>query len=307
MIPAIKKAPSDYKARIFIGCLFITIAFLIGSGYHLYYQKIRQKAYFEKIKLNKGSRAMRIYNEDGVEIINSRLLTGLEYDKVHPCLAQDERNDGSICFEWMHRARLHLDYYELNSELKCYNLKWTSLSDEIYPTDCIDISQSAGHWYGGGQTAESAWPLEKNTQSFAPFVTGRIEKHKWGNVLKRYFINSKGAAVIIDDATPLYVSINELDDGQLCLRGKFDNFAYVNRETQHPQLNYSICTTAHSNITKVHSLLTEKSLWDGLKQADINVINSLLTEPLWEITAATKAEFTEGAYLLYLYRQKLPG
>lgn len=75
-----------------------------------------------------------------------------------------------------------------------------------------------------------------------------MEKHEWGNVLKRYFINSKGAAILIDESTPLYTSIREQNGRQLCLKGSYDNFPYVNRIYPLPHLNYSICTS--SNMTK---------------------------------------------------------
>lgn len=300
MIPVVKlkkKPAADYKVKVFVAILFLTVAFLIGSAYHIYHHQIMHNAYFEKIRFNKIKRVMKIYNTDGVEIISSRLGTSLNYDKVHPCMPEDSRGDGSLCLEWMQRARLYLDYYELYGELKCYNVNWMSLAESVTPSDCFDMSTS--HWYGGGQPSDPAWPLEKTSQKYSPFITGRIERHSWGNVLKRYFINSKGAAIIIDDTNPLYVSVNESNSKELCLMAKFDNFAYVNHMTDHPHLNYSICTTPHSNITKVHSYLTEKSLWDGLKQADIGIINSLLTEPLWELTAASKAEFTEGMQRMF--------
>jgi hypothetical protein len=75
------------------------------------------------------------------------------------------------------------------------------------------------------------------------------------------------------------------------LRAKYDDFAYVNRLMKTAQLNYSICTS--SDMFKLHSNLVENALWDGLKPDDMNVINSLLTEPLWEVTSATKSELTE--------------
>lgn len=285
-----KKKPKDYKVRAFVGFLFLTIVFLIGLAYILYQQKVLQKAYFDKIKFNKVKRIMRIYNNDGQEIIKGRLGTTLFYDKVHPCLPEDELDDGSICFEWMHRSRLYLQFYELGGEVRCYNMKWISLSENVDPTDCFDLQLGNSHWYGGGQTAENAWPLEKGDHGYAPFVTGRIDKHEWGNVLKRYFFNSKGASIIVDNVTPLYVSI---DHGkELCLKAKYDDFAFVNRLTAYPHLNYSVCTSA--NMTRLHSSMTEKALWDGLKEQDIKVIVSLLTEPLWEITASSKEEFTQG-------------
>lgn len=286
-----KKKPKDYKIRVFVGILFLAIIFLVGVAYILYQQKVLQRAYFEKIKFNKVKRIMKIYDNDGTNvIIKGRLGTTLSYDKVHPCLAANDRNDGSICLEWMERARLYLNTYEINPEVRCYSLNWISLSESIEPTDCFDISSQNTHWYGGGQTAENAWPLDKGNHEFAPFITGRINKHRWGNVLKRYFINSKGAAIIVDNETPLYVAIEQKKE--LCLKAKFDDFAFANRITPLPHLNYSVCTSA--NTTELHAYLTEKELWDGLKVGDFTVINSLLTEPLWEITASFKEEFNEG-------------
>lgn len=88
------------------------------------------------------------------------------------------------------RARLYLNSYVMENNITCYNLHWISLAENIHPTDCFDMTFS--NWYGGGQTAESAWPLEKGSHSFQPFITGTVDTHEWGNVLKRYFVSSKG-------------------------------------------------------------------------------------------------------------------
>ncbi|KAF5283626.1 hypothetical protein FQA39_LY17275 [Lamprigera yunnana] len=292
-----KKKPRDYKIRACVAFLFLTIVFLVTLAYVLYQQKILQRAYFEKIKFNTVDRAIKIYNTDGADVIRGRLGTTMNYKEAHSCLPTDEREDGSICLEWMDRARLYLKFYSLNAEVSCYNLEWISLSKHIHPTDCFDLSPGTEHWYGGGQTSESAWPLEKGLHNFAPFVTGRVEKHEWGNVLQRFFISSKGAAVLIDNETPLYVSISDNNGRELCLQGKYDNFAFVNRLRPLPHLNYGICIG--TNVTRLHSFMSEKSLWDGLKKEEVNIIYSLLTEPLWEITTATKEEFTESAVANY--------
>lgn len=296
MFPATfkKKKPRDYKVRAFVGFLFLTIVFLVGLAYVLYEQKILQRAYFDKIKFNKMKRVMKIFNSEGNEIIKGRLGITLNYDSVFPCLPDNDRQDGSICLEWLSRARLYLHFYELNDDVRCYNLKWMSLSKNVEPTDCYDLLLGNSHWYGGGQTAENAWPLEKGYHDFAPFITGRTDKKQWGNVLKRYFFNSKGASIVIDNGTPLYVSITK--NKELCIKAKYDDFAFVNKITEHPHLNYSICTS--TNMTRLHSAMSEKSLWDGLKQNDVEVINSLLTEPLWEITTERKEEFNEGKYVI---------
>ncbi|CAH1135129.1 unnamed protein product [Ceutorhynchus assimilis] len=285
-----RKKSNDYKIKVFVIFLFMTIVVLICTAYFLYHQKILAKAYFERIKFNKNKRIMQIYNNDGIEIINAKLGTTLNYDQVLPCLPQDERRDGSICLEWMDKARLYLHVYTLQDRIKCYNLKWISLNDYLAPTDCFEMFNGV-HWYGGGQNQESAWPLEKGGHGFRPFVTGHVERHEWGNVLKRYFINSKGAAIIIDEKTPLYVAIQGDTQKQLCLSARYDEFAFVNKFTITPELNYSICTGG--NMSELHTQLSEHTLWDGLKKEDADVIDSLLTEPLWEITSESKELLTE--------------
>lgn len=72
--------------------------------------------------------------------------------------------------------------------------------------------------YGGGRTLGMAWPVELGQVEMSAFVTGHIGRHRWGSVLKRYFINSKGVALYIDPNTPLYVSINADEEASLCLQ-----------------------------------------------------------------------------------------
>uniref|UniRef100_A0A6P7GHC2 Myogenesis-regulating glycosidase n=1 Tax=Diabrotica virgifera virgifera TaxID=50390 RepID=A0A6P7GHC2_DIAVI len=180
---------------------------------------------------------------------------------------------------FLNRARLYMNFFDLGSDVKCYNVQWIALSESLAPTDCFDMSHS--HWYGGGQTAENAWPLEKGSHFYQPFITGNIETHEWGNVLKRYFINSKGAAIVVDNETPLYISIRDSPKKEFCLRAQYDNFAFVNKFTSTAQLNYSICTSA--NMSQLHVFLSEHTLWDGLKKEDSNIIDYFLTEPVWEM------------------------
>ncbi|KAG5886008.1 hypothetical protein JTB14_018425 [Gonioctena quinquepunctata] len=284
-----KKKSPEYKTKIFVIVLFITIVVLIVTAYFLYNQKVLSKAYFKKVKFNDAKRVMTVYNNESVPILHATLGTTLNYDIVLPCLPVDVKDDGSRCLEWMHRARLYLSHHDFGNNLSCYNLRWISLSEKVPLTDCFDMSNS--HWYGGGQTAESAWPLEKASHFFQPFITGEIEMHEWGNVLKRYFINSKGAAIIIDEKTPLYISIRDSPKKQLCIRAQYDDFAYVNRFHETAQMNYSICTGRNMSI--LHAQLSEHTLWDGLKKEDGNIIDSLLTEPVWEITSLTKQSLTE--------------
>lgn len=300
MFPSVlkkKKQTTDIKLRAFVAFLFLSIVFIVCLAYILYHQKILQKAYFHRIKFNKIERKMRIFNNDGIEIIRGILGTTMTQPHAYNCLDENLRDDGSLCFEWMHQARLYLNYRELNPDVRCYSLQWIALNERISPTDCFDWNVGKGHWYGGGQTADSAWPIQKKSFDFAPFVTGDTSQNLWGNVLKRYFISSRGAAIVIDHGTPLHVSINATNSKKLCLRAQFDEFSYVNHKTQFPHLNYSICSGL--NMKVLHSSLSEKSLWDGLKPDDINTVSAFITEPVWQIAPPTKFDLIEGTIYNY--------
>lgn len=63
-----------------------------------------------------------------------------------------------------------------------------------------------------------AWPVQLGRVEMSPFITGHMGRHWWGNVLGRYFINSKGVAITVHSNTPLHVSINAGRENRLCLK-----------------------------------------------------------------------------------------
>ncbi|CAB3363493.1 Hypothetical predicted protein [Cloeon dipterum] len=284
-----RKRPREYKLKAFVCILFLCIVFLVGFAYIFYHQQVLQRAYFERIRFNKDERQMKVYSADGHEVISGELGVGLG-GHSYPCLAKDNPGNGSVCLEWMRYARLVMRYELFDDEdVRCYHIKWQALSHHHHPTDCFDWSLGKGHWYGGGLAAGGAWPLEDGHIRMAPFVTGSIPEHAWANVLQRYFLNSKGVALIINNESPLYV--DSTDDKKICIKARHDDFAYVYHKTDMPLLNYSICTAP--DVKQLHSFLAETSLWDGIKETDLQAINSLLVEPVWQISANSPDQLTE--------------
>lgn len=92
---------------------------------------------------------------------------------------------------FFNRARLYLRFREPYPGVRCYQITWQSLNPFVNPTDCFDWSRG-GHWYGGGQAQNMTWPAERGIVKESPFITGDITEQQWGNVLRRYFLNSKG-------------------------------------------------------------------------------------------------------------------
>lgn len=115
--------------------------------------------------------------------------------------------------------------------------------------------------------------------------------------MKRYFISSGGVAIQIDDKTPLHINMNKNNSHEFCMKAMNDNFAFVNRLSRRPELKYNVCVG--SNMKLLHQQLTQQSLWDGLKETDINVVHSILEEPVWQIPASTAAQLTESSIYNY--------
>lgn len=88
------------------------------------------------------------------------------------------------------------------------------------------------------------------------------------------------------------------------MKAQHDSFAFINRPTPLTELKYSICTAADMKI--LHHNLTQKNLWDGLKEQDISVIRTMFDEPVWEIagnlTDVSISNFTDNVIALGYFR-----
>ncbi|CAO1409357.1 unnamed protein product [Diamesa serratosioi] len=311
MIRRRKKPPKDFKIRAFVGILFFVIVFLVGYAYIMYNQKIMSTLYFEKIKFTSSKRLLNVFDAKGNDVLSGNLGPTLNIEKANKCLLENELNDGSVCWQWSSIARMYLNAddslipSEGASSVKCYKVKWESLDDNYNPINCFNTGDEHGQWYGGGLTNNADWPLERASFKFSPFITGDGLKHQWGNAVKRYFLNSKGVAIEIDEETPLYIGMNEDYKSQFCLKAQNDDFAFFNKLTKRPVLKYRICTGDDMKI--LHHSLTQKSLWDGLKEQDINIIHTMLEEPVWQmekhnLTSVGITNYTENVIALGFFR-----
>ncbi|KAI8036043.1 myogenesis-regulating glycosidase isoform X1 [Drosophila gunungcola] len=282
-----KRETKDYKIKIFVIIMFFMIIFLIGYAYVAYHQQVLTKSYFQKIKFNSHDRIFRILSHEDKEVISGQLGTTLGFDTApFHCLEDHRRRDGSVCIEWNGIARLHLNF-EDKGVFRCYTLQWQALTPGLLPTDCYELKRDNGLWFGGGVTKGQEWSLSYANFDFAPYASGDSKIHQFGNGVKRYFINSIGVAMQISERTPLQLGVNRTEN-RFCLRAANDEFTFVNHLTPLPQLDYRICTT--EDMRSLHMLMTQQSLWDGLKEQEFKVLHSLLEEPVWRIPHAETPE-----------------
>ncbi|XP_058061827.1 SITS-binding protein isoform X1 [Anopheles bellator] len=306
-VPAIirkkKRETKDYKLRAFVGFLFLVIVFLVGYAYVMYNQKLLSKSYFESIKFHKKTRNIRVLDGKGGELLTGVLGTTLSIEQPYNCLPKNLRDDGSVCYEWNSKARLYMNVVKPPTpDIKCYSFQWETLLEDLYPTDCFDVAEDRGFWYGGGLTKGIDYTLGKASFASSPFVTGDANVNQWGNALKRYFLSSRGVAIQVDERTPLHVSVNDGPGRRMmCLEGRNDKFAFVNKQSRFPELKYTVCTGP--GMKSLHNGLGQKSLWDGLTEKDTGVMKSLLREPVWQIPASRPEDLTETA--IYNYTESI--
>lgn len=137
----------------------------------------------------------------------------------------------------------------------------------------------------------------------SPFVTGSEVRgnNGWGPVLRRYFMSSKAAAIIVDDATPLWVSVNANQSERLCLQSRSSSFPFfhhgeefikLNASDPHPifsVLNYTICTA--TDLETLLTSLADQTMWDGLKKDEMDVrIRMKLLSILYNLIKAFKTK-----------------
>lgn len=260
--------------------------FLVSYAYIMYDYKVLSKMYFERIKFGHPTRSLKVFSADKAQLLLRGQLgvnTGLGAKPVR-CKTRDLNE---LCFEWGRKAKLMISETALDKEISCYNVKWEPLNENIRAFDCFKMDAGV-HWYGGGLTRDLNYPLEEGLAGvpLSPFITGdgqEANQSAWGNVLRRYFINSNGIAIEIDDESPLYVSVNANRSQEFCLKARHDDYAFVNRLTKYPVLAYRICT-GDGDMLRLHSRLTERSLWDGLVQREVTQMNKLILEPVWRVT-----------------------
>ncbi|KAK3087909.1 hypothetical protein FSP39_012360 [Pinctada imbricata] len=220
-----------------------------------------------------------------------------------PC--KPEMNNGQhLCLHWLRYAKLQV--IKSTGDYDCHEILWVPTSRDFNPHDCI--SMRSAEWYGGGQLYNQKWPLQKNSVPLQPYLANDVfykEKHNkqytntFGNVVERFWINSKGVGVIVDSAVPLLVSINDTGSNLLCFSADINHPRYSGVDVGTPVLQYSICK--QPDVKKIHQLLNSKHFEIPAEKPDPQVIKypTFTSEPRF------RNNFTEVQLNKYTKKFKL--
>ena len=175
-------------------------------------------------------------------------LQGQMYEGKNTASVECGTGSDILCLSWPGDKQLNIKY-NTNGTVECYDIQWMTLRcvNQVL-MDCFSLLGS--HWYGGYQDWNQYWPLEQTSMNLSAFLANDSYAKRIGGVQERYFINSQGIGIRINDDVPLYISINQSGDGKMCLMAKYERYPYENIKKRNPDLTYRICMA--ENVRTVH-------------------------------------------------------
>ena len=152
----------------------------------------------------------------------------------------------------------------------CLRMEWTGISSVESPLiDCFvmkDDDLYSLEWFGAHELYHQSWPLTDiniNMTSFLPqdylaesFITYQ-SRNTFGPVLHPLWLASNGVGILVDQDTPLSVSIKQ-SDGQLCLQAVPYALECIPNSFEVTKLHYTICI--HSTVGDMARYFLSKSL-----------------------------------------------
>lgn len=172
----------------------------------------------------------------------------------------------------------------------CTDIQWSRMENTEFLLNCFLLEGK--HWYGGGELYNQVWPFEKSAMGMAAYYPQDTINAYYNNipafgpVLGRYWVNSKGMAIIGNQSSPLVVGINtKQDPGKLCFT--VNTFVYPDTSVP-PHLNYKICHG--KNVKTIHQAMVKKFFKKITKGPD----ETMMRYPVWSTWVRYHSEVNQN-------------
>lgn len=198
----------------------------------------------------------------------------------------------SICLKYHKNMELTVTRNDLDNceadtmtchAVQCYEIRWKNHLD--FAMDCFLLGDDL--WFGGGETISQRWPLESQSRSWYPAVTGDPLHHTNGNKQENLWLSSAGFAIYVEHNVPLFVSFNESSNNKLCLSTS-SKHPYQNTKGHKKELAYSIC--AAMTIKDAYKHAAHKWFKKPKKIPEDHIFLS----PIWSTWARYKRDINQS-------------
>ncbi|KAK2724962.1 hypothetical protein QYM36_001421 [Artemia franciscana] len=193
----------------------------------------------------------------------------------------------SVCYEWAGGVQT----LTITDNYPCYRVHWETRTNVL--KDCFFLGDA--QWYGSGERHSQRWPIQLEAQNETAFVTNDVIQFNdaYGGVSEPYWLNSDGFAVFGSYDIPLFVSLNQTNDEQLCLQTKYER-PYPNpSEESTLHLKYSVCSA--SDVKSMHIFSINNLIGKPRSFPDERVFK----DPIWSTWAQYKVFINETKVFEY--------
>ncbi|XP_030572178.1 myogenesis-regulating glycosidase [Drosophila novamexicana] len=151
------------------------------------------------------------------------------------------------------------------------------------PRDCLKLNTGRVHWFGGSEQKQHYWPVERQQYSNFSYVPKEL-----GNmgVAERYWFNSEGFFLYVDNTTPLFIDQNAagLED-QLCISA-LSALPYDTRLSS-SKFSYQLGFAKDAKVAHMYAVKTLLGMPTGHPD------ERMVQHPVWSTWALYKAEVTD--------------
>lgn len=150
--------------------------------------------------------------------------------------------------------------------------------------DCVDLETKSGvNWYGGNQQRFQYYPIQKMTHKHNSYVT-KEERNQ--AIAERYWLNSNGIFVRVDNDAPLFIDQNNEHPGFMCLQAR----RALPYDIYHTSFDFTYHVGIGLNARAAHMQAVARFLGKPSGHPD----EKMVEQPVWSTWARYKRDVNEA-------------
>ncbi|XP_062553949.1 myogenesis-regulating glycosidase-like isoform X2 [Armigeres subalbatus] len=201
---------------IFVSQFLLMIQLLIASAYASNFQ-LNFRSSNTHVIINTNQRSLTVERDGRIVqniLLDLDILSANEYEETLQGFVLRNRQREQIEF------LVNVD----RPDLALFTVARRSRYRSTELSDCVKLKGS--NWFGGPEQKNQHWPIQKLQLQNYSYLSKQVDNCA---VAERYWLNSLGSFIFVDDETPLFVDQNSREPGCLCLEAK-KHLPYDTRE-----------------------------------------------------------------------------